>query len=79
MRIILIASLLVLCSCKNFVMDKELSYSLYEQSKEGLDFSDEYKLRLKSRAVYFERKDKLRKYGYKLKNSTFFVEFRFPF
>lgn len=79
MKVILIPIILLLCSCSHVTMDREMYYSLEDYSRDGFDWSSDYKLRLKTRSVYFERKDKMRKYGYKLKNSTFFVEMRFPF
>ncbi len=79
MKFIILLVPILLCSCSNMVIDRETTYQLEEYGREGFDWSSDYKLRLKTRSVYFERKDKMRKYGYKLKNSTFFVEFKFLF
>ena len=79
MKLLILLVPLLLCSCSHLTMNRDMTYSLEEYGREGFDWSSDYKLRLKTRSVYFERKDKMRKYGYKLKNSTFFFEMKFQF
>jgi hypothetical protein len=75
MKYILLLSLSLLCSCSNITSDWRYNYNDYDDAA----LYDDYQFRIKSRSVYFERKDKLRKYGYSLRRSTFFLELKFPF
>lgn len=76
MRILYLLLTMLVCSCS---MDREVYYSFNEYGKEGFAFSDDYKFRLKTKEVYFQRKDKARKYGYNIKHQRFFFEIKIPF
>ncbi len=65
--------LLTLCACQ------DTRYYLTSDFKEGIPVTDDYNIRFKQRALFFENTERTNKHGYSLKDHAFFTQYTFRF